>query len=283
MKQIIAFESGRVIALRVIERAVQKKGEGDMKRLLAIILCVDVMLIAAAEIPELPEEQGAEERQTSELMGSEQDAIRLLKNIIKSNHSFSIKISNPLLPGKIRSWQERGMVSYPTKLTPWTVFKRDVHQLGAYLEELLAKDPQKNQYYHIDALRKNHALYKTLQEMERKLKSYESKIENTPQPLRLSKESLESLQRLINFYGTQFYQNKLLSQITTTLKSFEKKAQELRTKEEQLQKSAQKKSAAFESSFENDFFESPRMQQPEEEFNLESLGLDDEFIASFFE
>lgn len=251
-----------------------------MKKLVFMFLICASGALIAAENEKKPEIQP---------VGTQNEAILLINRLIEANQSFSVKLSNPMLPGKIRSWQQRGIVRYPTKMTPWVTFKKDIQQFGADLHQLLSKDPQGGNYYHLDALRKNHALYKQLQVIDKVLKSNEPAIEMA-KPLMLGKESLESMQKIINAYGTAFYQEKLLEQIAQTIKGFDKEAESLRKAHERAAERARGKSAQDSMEIEDiDFdsyepggFEASLYEDEEPVINLEEYGFDDDFVASFF-
>ena len=126
---------------------------------------------------------------------------------------------------------------------PWETFKKDVHQFGVDLHTLLEKDT-KGAYYHIEALRKNAAVYNTLAQMNQKLQQ-EQKTAAPDQPaLKLGKQTAQSLVRGINLYAHAFYQQKLIEQLKGLFKGFEEQAKKLRTAEEGAQKTAEGRPAS---------------------------------------
>ena len=260
-----------------------------MKRLLLLIL----IAVTATAAENEQDNSVKQQESTVEPMGTEKKAVELINKLIKSNQSFGFKIVNPLMPGKIRLWQQRGLVRYPTKLTPWVTFKDDIQKFGSNLYTLLAKDPQTNNYYHIEAFRKNHELYKAFESLLKTITEHEPKIELL-QPFKLSKESMESLQTLINTYGTMLYQDKLLEKLNALLKSFDTKAKEIRTSQEKQEQVAQKKPSSlynledtddeifnFDESYSDEIYEAAAPESTG--FDLEGLDFGDDFISSFFE
>lgn len=233
-----------------------------------------------------------EKRETIKPISTQNEAIELINRLINANQSFSVKLSNPMLPGKMRMWQQRGLVRYPTKMTPWVTFKKDVQQFGSDLHQLLSQDPQTNKYYHLDELRKNHELYRQLQGIDKALKEHEPNIEMA-KPFLLGKESLEAMQKIINAYGTAFYQDKLLEQIKQVIKGFEKEAEQIRKTQEKAQEKARgsRPEQIGVDDIDIELYEPISYQAPSYEpsyesepaFNLEELELDDNFVRSFFE
>jgi hypothetical protein len=230
---------------------------------------------------------------------SQKEIIDLINKIIKENASFAVKLSHPLLPGKVRLWQQRGLVQFPTKQS-WSTFIKDVNQFGTYLHTLLERNPQSGEYYHLEKAQKDATLYKNLQKLDQVLSANEPKIERTPSPLKLSKESLEALQKIINTYGTTLYQEKLLEQLDQLLKGFEQEAKKIRTEEEKAtaQAGRTQRVAPQEFSFEDlelgsdfDFtsapepdidFTTPSYDTDSEDFSFD-LDSSDDFLKSFFD
>jgi hypothetical protein len=231
------------------------------------------------------------EAETAEI-ATKQQVIDLINKLIKENASFAVKLAHPLLPGKVRLWQQRGLIQFPTRQVPWVTFIKDVHEFGTNLHELLSRDPQTGDYYHVPKIQINALLYNNLQKIDQALSAHESKIEAAAtSPFKLSKESLEALQKLINTYGTTFYQNKLITQISQLLKQFEPEAKKIRAQEEKAAERAGRKKV--EDFVMPDFDSSDYDIGIGEDFTLPSydtspdfdvdLDTSDDFIKSFFE
>ena len=231
-------------------------------------------------------------KEKEQFIGTKQQAIDLINKLITDNSSFSVKLSHPLLPGKVRQWQQKGLVQFPTKQVLWEHFKKDVHQFGSYLHSLLDKNPQTGVYYHVENLQKNPTLYNALQDIQKTMALHEPKIEHLS-PFKLDKESLEALQKIINLYGTQFYQNKLLDTIKEFFKGFEKEAEKIRAVEEAAEKKAAGK-PTFDTVDRGDFdFDTTDYDidydidlEPEyatQDYEDVDIDDSDDFISSFFE
>ncbi len=246
-----------------------------------VIVCFIAYSIYSADVPVItPVSQNA--------VATSPEALTLINALIKGNSSFSVKLSHPLLPGKVRSWQQQGVIKYPTRQVPWMTFKKDVNELNTFLHSLLNKNPQTGLYYHLENLKKNEPLYRALQKIEQALTLYEAKIETTTTPFKLDKRSLEAMQQLINVYGTTFYQGKLLDLIKKFMTSFEQEAKELRENEEkETTQESKVKEERFEitTDYQFDMTDFDRMTpsyEPEPDFDLFSSELPDDFIESFF-
>ncbi len=259
----------------------------------AIVIAISFAVYSADEPVQDEETTKQEPKKEVVLVATQQEAINLVNALIKGNSSFSIKLSDSLLPGKVRSWQQRGLIKYPTKQIPWVTFKKDVNELNTFLHSLLNKNPQTGTYYHMENLQKNRALYNALQKIERALATYEPKIIATTAPFKLDKESLSAMQKLINVYGVTFYQGKLLGLIKKFFTSFEGEAKKIRTQEETAaQRAGRGKAGRFEMpEISSDYgldlgsefdFTSP-VYEPETPVDLDLFSSDsDDFISSFF-
>ncbi len=169
-------------------------------------------------------------------VGTPEKAVAMLNELIAKNSAFSVKIAHHELPIKANLWQRKGQLKLPTNI-PWETFKRNVHQFGVDLHALLEKD-EKGVYYHIEALRKDAAVYNALSQMNQKLPK-EQKNGAKESVLKIGKLPTQGLISSINLYAAAFYQQKLLEQIKTFFKGFEERAKGLRSKEEEAQKTAE--------------------------------------------
>lgn len=223
-------------------------------------------------------------------LATQKEVVSLINALIKEHGAFSVKLSHPLLPGKVRSWQQKGIIKFKTS---WNTFKKDVGEFATFLHSLLHKNPQTGTYYHVENLQKNAALYKALQEIHAALGTYEPKI--APATFKLDKPSSQALQKLIALYGTILYQRKLLDVIKKFLKAFEVEAKKIRTEEETASKKAGRaKKESFEMpefapEYELDMgaefdFTTPSYQpEPQYDLPMDTDIESDEFIKSFFE
>ena len=215
--------------------------------------------------------------------------ITLINKLNKENQKVSVMLAHPLLPGKVRLWQQKGILSFPTKQITWSTFINDIHQFGAFLASLLARNPQTGAYFHLEKLQKNRSLYTTLQNMEKQLKTYILPIQKET-PFKLNKESLVQLQKIISLYITQLYKNKLLAQIKKLMEPFEKEAKKIRTKQEAIARKAEGKEFDFQAydiedyesdSEYDDIQDFGAAQEPSLDFDFDLD--DDDFVSSFFE
>lgn len=196
--------------------------------------------------------------------------VTLLNALIKENATFSIRLAHPLLAGQVRIWQQKGLIHYPTPQTSWSTFKTNVHQLGAYLSSFLDKDPQTQAYYHLERLQQNQPLYVILKRFHEILSAFLAKAKQESLP-KLSKE----LPSIINFYGTQFYQNMLLDKIKQFFEPFELEAKKIREQEEMAKKRAAGSESLSDLGYEWDLTDL--------ETDVPYPDSEDEFDESFFE
>lgn len=188
-----------------------------------------------------------EKKQTPEALETEEKTVRMLNELIKKNSVFSIKIAHHLLPTKVTLWRQRGILKLPMN-TMWESFIKDVHQFGVHLHSMLEKDP-KAVYYHIDSLRKDHALYHLLA----KLNLQTNNLFSQDEPGSVLKiEKAQNLVRLINVYAMVFYNEKLLAQIKAFFKKFELRAKKMRAQAERAERAAGADTPSYEPSFEYD-------------------------------
>lgn len=223
---------------------------------------------------------------------TQQEAVKLVQSLIKGTAPFSVQLSHPLLPGKIRLWQQRGIIRYPTKQVPWDQFKKNVNEFNTFLHTLLNRNPQTGVYYHIDNVQRNAALINAFKKIEKALARYTPKIAQTATtPFKLDKNSLEALQKLIDTYGTIFYKDKLLSTIKKFTTSFEGEAKKIRTEEETAAQRARTKPATYEPQpdysldlgTEFDFTSPAYESETSTDFDIfSSQDIEDDFISSFF-
>ena len=127
-----------------------------MKKNLTVLISIAAIATVYAMSNNLTTQKGAPKE--PEPLETQEKAVSLITNLIKMNSAFAVKLSSPLLSGKMRQWQQRGLVKVPTEVT-WDMFKKDIHQFGTYLYAFLGRDPKTGAYYHIDPLRKDHAIY----------------------------------------------------------------------------------------------------------------------------
>ncbi len=252
-----------------------------MKKIILIVAFMSIRMVGA-DTPKVVAQP--EPKKEVAVTIKPQEVIDLVNALIKKNESFKVKLSNPLLPEKVRLWQNRGLIKYPTKQVPWVTFKKDIDELNTFLHSLLQKNPHTDTYYHIAPIQKNRALYDTLQKINTALTENESKIIVTA-PFKLDKPSLEAMQKLINIYGTTFYHDKLLERIKKFLTAFEKEAKKIRSQEEKAahhaalptQKLQPEVEAVEEGSTDSDF-----LMPESEKVPLYDFDNTDDFIASFF-
>ncbi len=225
-----------------------------------------------------------EKKPEPEALETKENAVAILNELIKKNELFSVKIAHHLLPAKIQLWKQKKILKIPATIT-WDLFKKDIHQFEVNLYALLEKDP-KGVYYHIDALRKDHALYNLLKKLQTQTANLFSQDESGSA---LKIENVKNLVLLINTYATIFYHEKLLTLIINFFKKFELQTKKMRTSAEQAEKTAGALGTGYDELFEydTDFEYTPSLEEDDfssaidtEEEDYSWFGeLSDEFFS----
>jgi len=174
------------------------------------------------------------------LSTKEAQAIDIISTLIIRTDSFLVKIGTiPEFPGNIKQWSKKGKISWTGDVNSWPDLKKDLEKLVTQLSILLEQDPKTSEYYHIDELLKNEALYNNIRKVHTVIIENEPKVEEVSPLHKINKASKVAIQKLLNQYIEALYILKIPEELTALIKKFDPKAQAARETEEKATKAAE--------------------------------------------
>ena len=174
------------------------------------------------------------------LSTKEAQAIDMISTLIIRTDSFLVKAGTiPEFPGNIKQWSKKGKISWTGDVRSWPDLKKDIEKLVAQLSVLLEQDPKTSEYYHIDELLKNEALYNNIRKVQTVIVENEPKVEEASPLHKINKASKTAIQKLLNQYIEALYVLKIPEELTALIKKFDPKAQAAREGEEKAAKAAE--------------------------------------------
>lgn len=113
-----------------------------------------------------------------EMLKAQERALLLIDSLITKINNFIGKTQLiPDLSNTIKNWSlEKKIKNWPAQTT-WAQFKSQIEELEVKLNRLKERNPQTNQYRHLDEFIKNEALYNNLSKLNTVLTQHEPKIE----------------------------------------------------------------------------------------------------------
>lgn len=176
-----------------------------------------------------------------EMLKAQERALLLIDSLITKINNFIGKTQLiPDLSNTIKNWSlEKKIKNWPAQTT-WAQFKSQVEELEVKLNRLKERNPQTNQYRHLDEFIKNEALYNNLSKLNTVLTQHEPKIELPSFVLeKMAEEAKKAMRTVIDSLIESLTALQIPADLDAVFEKYEPTAKTLKEQQEAAKKAAE--------------------------------------------
>jgi len=197
-------------------------------------------------IPPKPEEKEGkpkekEEKKKPKLPKKQMEAaVKMLDTIFDHIDSFLHKAEIILeFPRKVEKWGKAGFIPNWDATLSWLKIQEDSIRLAQKMRSLMSRNPKTKEYYFIENLIQDKALYNNLEHLEKQLSTYEPKIDLAEFNFRkLDLSSKTAARTTIGYLLEAFKLKKIPTAIDTIIAKYAQIAEKIKKEEDEAVKQA---------------------------------------------